>query len=326
MKRIGIIGCSNIAALSIILPAKVVNGIEIVAVASREYEKADMFAKKYDISKVYGGYEELMASGSCDAVYIALPPALHAQNVKMAIGYSLDVLVEKPMSLNVSDYLDIKDLSEIKRKVVLEGLMIQHHPWQDYIKKIIERKEYGKLRRIKSVITSNSWNEQNANFRMHRELGGGVFLDEGSYWLQFIQKILKLDFKEIQVKVNSMLNGVDWDVEVNGEIDGIEIEFWASNCSKSTSTHYLELEEATITIKNFFRAAVSPSIITVMIERHKGELDLIRFEPEGYYKNQLTLFKNMDYLHSRAFIEESGDRINWIEKIYKFLGEVLNGY
>jgi predicted dehydrogenase len=322
MKKIGIIGCSNIAAMSIIFPAKVVDGIEIVAVASREYKKADEFAKRYGINKAYGEYEELMASEICDAVYIALPPALHAQYVKMAVGHSLDVLVEKPMSLKYSDYLDIKNLSGIRKKVVLEGLMIQHHPWQDYIKKIVESKEYGKLKRIKSVITSNSWNELNASFRGDRKLGGGVFLDEGSYWLQFIQKVLKLDFKEIQVKVNSILNDVDWDTEINGKIDEVEIEFWTSNCSKSASTHYLEFEDATVTIKNFFRAAISPSVITIMIEKHTGETNLIRFEPEGYYKNQLTLFRNIDYLHSRILMEQSGDRINWLEKIYKILGEV----
>ncbi|MGH3464066.1 MAG: Gfo/Idh/MocA family protein [Kribbellaceae bacterium] len=49
-----------------------------VAVASRDAGRARQFADECGLELSFGSYEELLASEEVDAVYVALPVALHA--------------------------------------------------------------------------------------------------------------------------------------------------------------------------------------------------------------------------------------------------------
>ena len=50
---------------------------EFVAVSSRELGRAAAYAQRWGIDRPFGSYEELLTSDDIDAVYIALPNALH---------------------------------------------------------------------------------------------------------------------------------------------------------------------------------------------------------------------------------------------------------
>ena len=75
--RIGILSTANINSAAIINPAKSHGGVIISAVASRNLEQAQKYAKQYDIPKAYGSYEELLQEPGIDAVYIGLPNGMH---------------------------------------------------------------------------------------------------------------------------------------------------------------------------------------------------------------------------------------------------------
>lgn len=75
--RIGILSTAMINSAALINPAKSHGGVIISAVASRNLEQAQMFAKQYDIPKAYGSYDELLNEPGIDAVYISLPNGMH---------------------------------------------------------------------------------------------------------------------------------------------------------------------------------------------------------------------------------------------------------
>jgi predicted dehydrogenase len=52
---------------------------EVVAVASRDGERARAFADELGIKTSYGSYDEMLVSAEIDAVYIALPVAMHTE-------------------------------------------------------------------------------------------------------------------------------------------------------------------------------------------------------------------------------------------------------
>lgn len=64
-------------------PAGIIHPVEthpdavITAIASRDLKNAQDAAKKYNIEKAYGSYEELLADPNIDAVYISLPNGMH---------------------------------------------------------------------------------------------------------------------------------------------------------------------------------------------------------------------------------------------------------
>ena len=56
--------------------------IKLYAVGSRDIKKAEEFAKKFNIPKAYGSYEELVKDENIDLVYIATPHSHHYSHAK----------------------------------------------------------------------------------------------------------------------------------------------------------------------------------------------------------------------------------------------------
>jgi xylose dehydrogenase (NAD/NADP) len=67
---------------------------EIVAVGSRDASKAEAYAREHGIERSHGSYEALLADDGVDAVYIALPNALHHEWTMRALAAGKHVLVE----------------------------------------------------------------------------------------------------------------------------------------------------------------------------------------------------------------------------------------
>ena len=59
MINLGIVGCSNLVYLSMIWPSRKVSDLCIYGIASRKYEKAKEYGKKFKISNVYENYDAL---------------------------------------------------------------------------------------------------------------------------------------------------------------------------------------------------------------------------------------------------------------------------
>jgi predicted dehydrogenase len=71
--RIGVLGAAGIAPAALTKPARVVDGVEVGAVAARDRSRAEAFAARYGVPAVHDSYDSLLADPSLDAVYIPLP-------------------------------------------------------------------------------------------------------------------------------------------------------------------------------------------------------------------------------------------------------------
>ena len=83
--RIGILGAAKIASAALIYPAGKLENCVVQAVAARNKEKAERFARKYKIPIVVDTYEDVIASEEVDAVYIPLPNGYHAYYTILAL-------------------------------------------------------------------------------------------------------------------------------------------------------------------------------------------------------------------------------------------------
>ena len=73
---------------------------QLVAVASRDGERAATYARRWDIPLSFGNYREMLTSGTLDAVYIGSPNHLHAEWSIKAMQVGVHVLCEKPFVLD----------------------------------------------------------------------------------------------------------------------------------------------------------------------------------------------------------------------------------
>ena len=80
-----------------------VGGSKLVAVMSRGEEKVKSFAERHGAERYYTSVEALLDDDAINAVYIATPPDVHAEQVAMAAERGLHILCEKPMAQTVDE-------------------------------------------------------------------------------------------------------------------------------------------------------------------------------------------------------------------------------
>ena len=78
-------------------------GAKVVAIASRNRERAEAVAKEFGIEHVVGDWQELVAHPDVDLVSIVTPPSTHMEITLAALDHRKAVLCEKPMALNADE-------------------------------------------------------------------------------------------------------------------------------------------------------------------------------------------------------------------------------
>src|SRR5882762_7451682 len=177
--RWGVIGAAKIAITKVIPAMQKGAWTEVVAIASRDLEKAQRFASALKIPKAYGSYEELLADPEIEAVYNPLPNHLHVPWSIKAAEAGKHVLCEKPIACDAAEaekLLRARDRGGVK---IGEAFMVKTHPQWLRVRELIRG---GRIGQLKAMITVFSYfNRDPGNVRHKPEWGGGGLLDIGSY-------------------------------------------------------------------------------------------------------------------------------------------------
>src|SRR5262249_57530765 len=76
--------------------ARASDRVELVAVASRDQERADAYAREWDIPRAHGSYEALLGDPEIEAVHISLPNTLPARGAVKGAHPGEHRLLQKP--------------------------------------------------------------------------------------------------------------------------------------------------------------------------------------------------------------------------------------
>lgn len=190
----------------------------LAAVSSRNLTKAEEFAKKISAEKAYAGHDSLLADKNIDAVYIALPHALHKEFSIKALKAGKAVLCEKPATLNFAEMEEIAKVARAEKKLFMEAMKPRFVPLYEKIKSA--RGEIGEITRVETSLCNLM---ELTGKTYHTQKGqGGALLDVGIYctsWLEdFLGEITGV--KKVSVKIE---NEIDYyvDAELNfGEKTG----------------------------------------------------------------------------------------------------------
>jgi predicted dehydrogenase len=181
--RWGVLGAAKIATVKVIPAMQLGARSEVVAIASRDPEKARRAARDLSIPQAYGSYEELLADPAVEAVYNPLPNHLHVSWTVRAAEAGKHVLCEKPIALNAVEarqLIAVRDRTGLK---IGDGFMVRVHPQWLRARELVRSGEIGELR---AVVTAFSYNNRDPkNIRNISEFGGGGLMDIGCYAVQF---------------------------------------------------------------------------------------------------------------------------------------------
>lgn len=145
LPRVAVLGCGYWGSNHI----RTLNGLGALAgVSDLNTYRAEGFAAERDVPAI--PVEELFSRDDIDAIVMALPPQFHAENAIRAVEGGKDVLVEKPIALNVADAEREVHAARANKRVFMVGHVLRFHPAFEKLLELIMQGELGEVRYVHS--------------------------------------------------------------------------------------------------------------------------------------------------------------------------------
>ena len=189
--RWGIVGTANIARAQFLPGLREAGGGTAALVASRDRARAEQFATANGIGAGTGDYAALVESPHVDAVYVALPNALHAEWTIRALQAGKAVLCEKPLCVGSAQTRDVLDVAAAVAAPLWEAFVFPFQAQHRRLAGLLADGAIGAPTEISSVfhfLLSNP-----ANIRMDAALGGGALADVGCYPVRLALELFGAD-------------------------------------------------------------------------------------------------------------------------------------
>ncbi len=191
MVRYGILGAGNIArrfAASLAHETRA----ELVAVSRRTEEKAREFLDQNPCApaaRAYGSHEALLADPAVDAIYLALPHALHRQWAIAALRAGKAVLCEKPACLNEDEMREVAEVARAEGRLFMEAMKPRLTPTHELVWRALP--DIGELVRVEATLCNDMLGmvEGTGSYHMTPGPGSGVLLDCGIYCASWIEEL-----------------------------------------------------------------------------------------------------------------------------------------
>lgn len=203
MKQIGwgFIGCGEVTEKKSGPAFNEVEGSRVVAVMSRNADKARSYAERHQIPRWYADAQELIDDPDVNAVYIATPPSSHATFAIMAMRSGKPVYVEKPLA---SSYEDCARINRISEQTGVPCFVAYYRRYLPYFKKVKEIVDGGDIGIVTNVqirfsVPPRELDYQSADnlpWRLQPDIaGGGYFYDLAPHQLDILQHIFGIIVK-----------------------------------------------------------------------------------------------------------------------------------
>jgi predicted dehydrogenase len=168
---------------------QMVDGGEIVAVASRAMERAESYADRYGIAMRYDDYAALARDPDVDVVYVATPQSRHVDDTLLALGAGKHVLCEKPFALNERQARTMIDEARRQGVFLMEAIWSRFLPSYRALVDIVGSGRIGEPMLVEADFGFRRPMEPD-NRLFRADLGGGGLLDLGIYPLQLCTLLL----------------------------------------------------------------------------------------------------------------------------------------
>ncbi|OGX80587.1 oxidoreductase [Exiguobacterium sp. SH31] len=224
MIRFGIIG-TNFITHSFLEAVHEVEGATVAAVYSRTAERATDFAKEYGIVHTFTSLDDMATSDVIDAVYIASPNSLHAEQGILFMRHGKHVLCEKPFASNVDEVKLMLETAREHDVVLLEALRNLFMPNFQILRQALPR--VGPVRRV--ILNKSQYSSRYDLYKrgdnpntFNPAFSNGSLMDLGVYCLG---PALKLFGRPDAVQANAVKleSGVDGSGSAILSYDGMDI-------------------------------------------------------------------------------------------------------
>jgi NDP-hexose-3-ketoreductase len=232
-----------------ILPAlKSLPGLRLYGVYSRNAEVVASACAEFGCA-TWATVDEMLEDREVDVVYLSTPIGLHVSQGMSVLLSGKHLWCEKPLATNGKEVAALTRLSRTGAVTVAEGFMYLYHPQFAYLETVLQSGRLGYIQTVTCRFGIPPLDRP--GFRNSRELGGGAFLDVGSYPVSAVVSLFpgsqpEVAFSEILVEPGSSVDSagsavlcwgggmravLEWRV---GSSYRNELDVWGTNGSVSS--------------------------------------------------------------------------------------------
>ena len=263
-----------------------------------------------------------------DAVIVASPTALHAEQATEALRAGKPVFVEKPLAVSAREAEPVVALAEESKAVAAVGVNLRFHPAVEGLLELVQSGELGDVRLAKASFgyALPLWRpnrDYRETYSARRDQGGGVLLD-AIHELDYLNLLLGLPSSVSALATR--VSGLDIDVEDtviahlaydNGAVATVDLNFFEPAYRRgcllvgSDASAAWDWNEAKIRVRRAGRGDRVIDVSCDLLDTYRGELaDFVRSieegtEPRGQVRSGLDALRVADAIRASS---SSGNR------------------
>ncbi|WP_019244184.1 MULTISPECIES: Gfo/Idh/MocA family protein [Bacillus] len=305
MIRFGIIG-TNWITERFLEAAFMVEDFSLAAVYSRSEEKAKAFASNYNVDLTFTSIEEMVQSDHIDAVYIASPNSLHAEQAILCMKNGKHVLCEKPLASNQKEVKEMIEVAKENHVLLMEAMKSTLIPSFTHIKEHLQK--IGPIRRYFATFCQYSsrydqYKQGTILNAFNPKFSNGALIDIGIYCIYPLVDLFGKP-KSVQANGTMLESGVDGQGSILLQYDDMEAVVMYSKITHSDFSNEIQGEEGSIIINKIS----SPSKVELIYRNgNKEDLSQSQHTNTMLYEIQhfIDLLKNQQYESSINTFEKS---------------------
>jgi predicted dehydrogenase len=259
----------------------------VAAVAARDRSRAEAFAARHSIPKVYRSYQELVEAADLDAVYVPLPNGLHAEWTLASLAAGKHVLCEKPLAANASEARRVADAAARSGLVVMEAFHWRYHPLATRLLEIVASGDLGQIERIEATLIFPLFKP--SDIRWQLDLAGGALMDAGCYPVHVVRTLAGAEPVVTSATCKVRTPGVDrWmraDLSFpDGRTGRVTAGLWSASMVRAQAR--VTGRRATMSVTN----PLAPNLFNLITIRGPGGTRIERVRGGPTYDYQLAAF------------------------------------
>lgn len=190
----GFIGCGEVTEKKSGPAFSMIPGSKVIAVMSRDQDKAASYAKRHNVPRYYTDPMLLIGDEEVNAIYIATPPSSHATYAIMAMKAGKPVYIEKPMAASYEDCSRINRISKETGVPCFVAYYRRHLPYFQKVRNILASGGIGNVINVQIRFAQPprnlDYNNANLPWRVQPDIaGGGYFYDLAPHQLDLLQDL-----------------------------------------------------------------------------------------------------------------------------------------
>lgn len=217
--KLAIVGCGDIAGFTALF-SRLIPQVNLSACCDVNTERAQTFAKRQHIPQVFTDFNDLLATSSADAIYLAVPHHLHYEMILAAVKAGKPVFVEKPVTRTLDEAKKlIREIGDAK-----VGVNYQYR-YDSGCYALARAVQSGALGKVHSMRVNIPWHREQSYFdgaAWHKTIahaGGGTLITQGSHFLDVALWALGEDPVSAMGYVKTPLFDVEVDTLAHGIVE-----------------------------------------------------------------------------------------------------------